>query len=121
MTVLCRGLVKGAHQSLDVGLELGDFSGFRVAEQRTGNTVLVWDYLGLHPLAQREAKYRNEQPSPEQRETDRRFFAIVTALTGAVHVTLADTTWGLSTRLWDTLTVVLDEHTSAHRPGTRTR
>ncbi|MFI5945549.1 DUF6919 domain-containing protein [Streptomyces uncialis] len=37
-----------------------------------------------------------------------------TALTRAVHIALADTAWGPSTRLWDTLTDVLD-HTAASR------
>ncbi|MEW1551892.1 DUF6919 domain-containing protein [Streptomyces tsukubensis] len=45
----------------------------------------------------------------------------LTALTGAVHVTLTDTTWGPSTRLWDALTAVLDDTSASRIPGARSR
>jgi RHS repeat-associated protein len=53
------------------------WDGGQLAEQHTNGVTLVWDYTGLHPLAQREAKTR------AQGESDRRFFAIVTDLAGA--------------------------------------
>ncbi|MFF8916666.1 RHS repeat-associated core domain-containing protein [Streptomyces sp. NPDC015032] len=55
------------------------WDGYQLAEQRTGNTVLVWDYTGLYPLAQRETKHQG----CDQQDVDRRFFAIVTDLTGS--------------------------------------
>ncbi|MEE1798153.1 DUF6531 domain-containing protein [Streptomyces sp. JV176] len=52
------------------------WDGAQLAEQYTQNTIMVWDYAGLRPLAQRES--RNAQD-----EVDRRFFAIVTDLAGS--------------------------------------
>ncbi|MFI6415366.1 RHS repeat-associated core domain-containing protein [Streptomyces sp. NPDC050585] len=52
------------------------WDGAQLAEQSTGDTTLVWDYAGMRPLCQREAK------KSSQAEIDRRFFAIVTDLTG---------------------------------------
>ncbi|MEO3978101.1 RHS repeat-associated core domain-containing protein [Streptomyces sp. CAU 1734] len=102
---LGRRIAKTHHHADGTITETTDYrwDGTQLAEQRTGNTVLVWDYLGLHPLAQREAKYRNGQPSPEQRETDRRFFAIVTDLTGSPHSMLAPdgtVSWRARTAAW---------------------
>lgn len=54
------------------------WDGSQLAEERTGATALVWDYVGLRPLAQRESKF-----DPEQLQIDRRFFAIVTDLAGS--------------------------------------
>ncbi len=54
------------------------WDGAQLAEQRTNGTTLVWDYVGLRPLAQRESK-----TDSGRREIDRRFFAIVTDLTGS--------------------------------------
>ncbi|MFD9877445.1 RHS repeat-associated core domain-containing protein [[Kitasatospora] papulosa] len=53
------------------------WDGALVAEERTGRTALVWDYVGLQPLCQREFKF-----DQDQQEIDRRFFAIVTDLVG---------------------------------------
>ncbi|MFH9677387.1 RHS repeat-associated core domain-containing protein [Streptomyces sp. NPDC017405] len=54
------------------------WDGAQLAEQHTDGISLTWDYLGQHPLAQRESK------TADQREAiDRRFFAIVTDLSGA--------------------------------------
>ncbi|WP_255311172.1 RHS repeat-associated core domain-containing protein [Streptomyces viridosporus] len=55
------------------------WDGTQLAEQRTGATVLVWDYAGLYPFAQRETKHQGD----DQQDIDRRFFAIVTDLTGS--------------------------------------
>ncbi|MFE2595649.1 RHS repeat-associated core domain-containing protein [Streptomyces sp. NPDC059396] len=54
------------------------WDGAQLAEQHANGTTLVWDYVGLFPLAQRESK-----ADSAQRETDRRFFAIVTDLAGS--------------------------------------
>ncbi|MFB7260562.1 RHS repeat-associated core domain-containing protein [Streptomyces nojiriensis] len=54
------------------------WDGAQLAEQDDGHTTLTWDYTGLLPLAQREAKRGDSQE-----EVDRRFFAIVTDLSGA--------------------------------------
>ncbi|MGW8768681.1 DUF6531 domain-containing protein [Streptomyces sp. NPDC055815] len=54
------------------------WDGGQIAEQYDGTTTLTWDYLGLQPLVQREAR------GATQGETDRRFFAIVN-----VHVNVA--------------------------------
>ncbi|MFJ9703439.1 RHS repeat-associated core domain-containing protein [Streptomyces fradiae] len=51
------------------------WDGAQLAEQYTGQTTLVWDYAGMRPLCQREAKTNTAQTQP-----DRRFFAIVTDL-----------------------------------------
>ncbi|MEU2232235.1 RHS repeat-associated core domain-containing protein [Streptomyces vietnamensis] len=53
------------------------WDGGQIAEQYDGTTTLTWDYLGLQPLAQREAR------KATQDETDRRFFAIIADLTGS--------------------------------------
>jgi RHS repeat-associated protein len=53
------------------------WDGAQIAEQYTQGTTLVWDYTGLRPLAQREVK-----TDSTQQEIDRRFFAIVTDLSG---------------------------------------
>ncbi|MFI1838382.1 RHS repeat-associated core domain-containing protein [Streptomyces olivaceoviridis] len=52
--------------------------GAQLAEQHTDGISLTWDYLGQHPLAQRETKSADQQQA-----IDRRFFAIVPDLTGA--------------------------------------
>ncbi|WP_031479179.1 RHS repeat-associated core domain-containing protein [Streptomyces bicolor] len=54
------------------------WDGAQLAEQHSNGVTLVWDYLGLLPLAQREVK----SLSASQEEIDRRFFAIVSDLTG---------------------------------------
>ncbi|MFG7946300.1 RHS repeat-associated core domain-containing protein [Streptomyces cacaoi] len=54
------------------------WDGGQLAEQQTAHTTLVWDHIGLRPLAQREMKVDSAQ-----REVDRRFFAIVTHLDGS--------------------------------------
>ncbi|MDQ0946064.1 RHS repeat-associated core domain-containing protein [Streptomyces sp. V1I1] len=54
------------------------WDGAQLAEQYTDSTTLVWDYAGLRPLAQREIK-----TDTAQEEIDRRFFAIVTDLSGS--------------------------------------
>ncbi|ELS58533.1 RHS repeat-associated core domain-containing protein [Streptomyces viridochromogenes] len=54
------------------------WDGAQLAEQHSNGITLVWDYTGLRPLAQREAK-----TDPAQQEIDRRFFAIVTDLAGS--------------------------------------
>ncbi|MBT2492424.1 DNA/RNA non-specific endonuclease [Streptomyces sp. ISL-96] len=54
------------------------WDGGQLVEQQNNGVTLVWDYLGLQPLAQRESK-----ADEAQEETDRRFFAIVTDLAGA--------------------------------------
>ena len=54
------------------------WDGGQLAEQHGNGVTLVWDYTGLHPLAQREFKADHTQ-----KEIDRRFFAIATDLTGA--------------------------------------
>lgn len=61
-------------------LESVDYSwdGAQVAEQRSGGITMVWDYDGMRPLSQREAR-----TDPDQQEVDRRFFAIVSDLTGS--------------------------------------
>ncbi|WP_318036716.1 hypothetical protein [Streptomyces chengmaiensis] len=46
--------------------------------RRERGTTLVWDYVSMHPLAQREAK-----TDSAQQEIDRRFFAIVADLSGS--------------------------------------
>ncbi|MEU1800421.1 RHS repeat-associated core domain-containing protein [Streptomyces sp. NPDC019937] len=79
------------------------WDGAQLAEQRTDDTTLVWDYTGLRPLAQRERK-----TDSEQREIDRRFFAIVSDLSGSPTELLAPdgslawrtraTAWGATQR-----------------------
>ncbi|MEU9858886.1 RHS repeat-associated core domain-containing protein [Streptomyces sp. NPDC047974] len=54
------------------------WDGSQLAEEDTHGTTLIWDYTGLKPLAQREVKRDSSQ-----QEIDRRFFAIVTDLSGA--------------------------------------
>ncbi|MER5359653.1 RHS repeat-associated core domain-containing protein [Streptomyces sp. NPDC002785] len=54
------------------------WDGAQLAEQCSGGTTLVWDYVGLRPLAQRESK-----TDAAQQEIDRRFFSIVTDLAGS--------------------------------------
>ncbi|WP_411073077.1 RHS repeat-associated core domain-containing protein [Streptomyces sp. cmx-4-25] len=56
------------------------WDGSQLAEQHAHahGTILVWDYTGLRPLAQREFKVDGAR-----REIDRRFFAIVSDLSGA--------------------------------------
>ncbi|UQA92762.1 RHS repeat-associated core domain-containing protein [Streptomyces halobius] len=54
------------------------WDGGQLAEQQSSGVTLVWDYKGLQPLAQRESK-----ANIAQEEIDRRFFAIVTDLSGA--------------------------------------
>ncbi|MFJ2113097.1 RHS repeat-associated core domain-containing protein [Streptomyces sp. NPDC087850] len=54
------------------------WDGAQLAEQYTAGTTLVWDYAGLRPLSQREVK-----TGSAQEEIDRRFFAIVTDLSGS--------------------------------------
>lgn len=81
------------------------WDGPQLAEQRAGNTVLVWDYLGLRPLAQREVKTRGGSDGEDQREFDRRFFAIVTDLTGGPQYKLApdgSIPWRARTTTWGT-------------------
>ncbi|WP_268256567.1 DUF6531 domain-containing protein [Streptomyces roseolus] len=53
------------------------WDGSQLAEEDAHGTTLVWDYTGLKPLAQREVKRDSSQ-----QEVDRRFFAIVTDLSG---------------------------------------
>ncbi|MEU3594401.1 RHS repeat-associated core domain-containing protein [Streptomyces filamentosus] len=53
------------------------WDGSQLAEEDTHATTLIWDYTGLKPLAQREVK-----KDSSQQEIDRRFFAIVTDLSG---------------------------------------
>ncbi|MFG3480115.1 RHS repeat-associated core domain-containing protein [Streptomyces sp. NPDC047980] len=76
------------------------WDGTQLAEQRTDGTILVWDYAGLYPMAQREAR----SGGSDQQETDRRFFAIVNDLSGSPQYMIApdgsvawrarSTTWG---------------------------
>ncbi|MDI3388746.1 RHS repeat-associated core domain-containing protein [Streptomyces sp. B-S-A8] len=54
------------------------WDGGQLAEQQSNGVSLVWDYMGLQPLAQRETK-----TDAAQEEIDRRFFAIVSDLSGA--------------------------------------
>ncbi|MFD4833339.1 DUF6919 domain-containing protein [Streptomyces uncialis] len=61
---------------------------------RPGDLAAVWS--GIHPDA-------------------------LAVLSSAVHITLADTTWGPSARLWDALTDVLDAHRANRLCGTRSR
>ncbi|MEV6420624.1 RHS repeat-associated core domain-containing protein [Streptomyces sp. NPDC051662] len=72
-----------AKQRLDVESRVVEatsycWDGAQLAEQYTEGTTLVWDYAGLCPLAQREFK-----TDSAQQEIDRRFFAIVTDLSGS--------------------------------------
>ncbi|MEU6774795.1 RHS repeat-associated core domain-containing protein [Streptomyces sp. NPDC046759] len=72
-----------AKQRLDAQGRITDattfcWDGAQLAEQQSNGITLVWDYAGLRPLAQRESK-----AGLTQEETDRRFFAIVTELSGA--------------------------------------
>ncbi|MFE6036825.1 RHS repeat-associated core domain-containing protein [Streptomyces sp. NPDC056452] len=80
---LGRRIAKVAQDPDGALLERIEYSwdGAQLAEQRTGNTVLVWDYAGLYPLAQRETKHHGDN----QEDVDRRFFAIVNDLTGSPH------------------------------------
>ncbi|MER5680478.1 RHS repeat-associated core domain-containing protein [Streptomyces sp. NPDC002238] len=54
------------------------WDGSQLAEQTAQGVTSVWDYAGLHPLAQREFK-----TDSSQREIDRRFFAVITDLSGS--------------------------------------
>ncbi|MGW4029428.1 DUF6531 domain-containing protein [Streptomyces sp. NPDC004838] len=104
---LARRIAKTHHRADGTILESVDFSwdGPQLAEQRTGNTVLVWDYLGARPLAQREMKTRADAAGADQREIDQRFFAIVTDLTGGPQYMLApdgSVSWRARTTAWGT-------------------
>ncbi|MEU8765019.1 RHS repeat-associated core domain-containing protein [Streptomyces sp. NPDC048659] len=73
------------------------WDGGQIAEQYDGTTTLTWDYLGLQPLAQREAR------GATQDDTDRRFFAIIADLTGSPSDLLTpdgDTAWHARTTAW---------------------
>ncbi|MFD7705464.1 RHS repeat-associated core domain-containing protein [Streptomyces caelestis] len=75
------------------------WDGTQLAEQRTGNTVLVWDYAGLYPLAQRETKHRAD----DQQDIDQRFFAIVADLTGSPSYMISPAgavAWRARTTAW---------------------
>ncbi|MEV8365298.1 DUF6531 domain-containing protein [Streptomyces niveus] len=104
---LNRRIAKIHHHADGTVLESVYFSwdGSQLAEQRTGDTVLVWDYLGLRPLAQREVKTRGDSGGEDQREIDRRFFAIVTDLTGGPQYMLApdgSVSWRARAMTWGT-------------------
>ncbi|WP_262386960.1 RHS repeat-associated core domain-containing protein [Streptomyces sp. TRM49041] len=74
------------------------WDGAQVAEQYTDHTILVWDYAGMYPLAQRESK-----TDDAQREIDRRFFAIVADLSGSPSELIApdgQIAWRSRTTAW---------------------
>ncbi|MGW5679516.1 RHS repeat-associated core domain-containing protein [Streptomyces sp. NPDC003860] len=110
---LARRIAKTHHRADGTVMESVDFSwdGTQLAEQRGGNTVLVWDYLGQRPLAQREIKTQAQvQPEAsaagaDQREIDQRFFAIIADLTGGPQYLLApdgSVSWRARTTAWGT-------------------
>lgn len=84
---LGRRIAKSHHHADGTVIEAIDYfwDGAQLAEQRSGGTTLVWDYAGLYPLAQREAKSRDE----DQEDIDRRFFAIVADLSGSPSYMIA--------------------------------
>jgi RHS repeat-associated protein len=61
------------------------WDGSQLAEEDTHGMTLIWDYTGLKPLAQREVKRDSSQ-----QEIDRRFFAIVTDLSGTPSELVAE-------------------------------
>ncbi|MEU3774324.1 RHS repeat-associated core domain-containing protein [Streptomyces sp. NPDC032472] len=74
------------------------WDGPQLAEQQSGDITLTWDYAGLYPLAQREAR-----TEADQEDVDRRFFAIVTGLDGSPHYLLTpegDVAWRARTTVW---------------------
>ncbi|MFD6274673.1 RHS repeat-associated core domain-containing protein [Streptomyces sp. NPDC060209] len=98
---LGRRIAKVHHDADGAVIERIEYSwdGSQLAEQRTGNTVLVWDYAGLYPLAQREAR----RHSGDQEDTDRRFFAIVNDLTGSPQYMISpngDMAWRARATAW---------------------
>lgn len=76
------------------------WDGCQLAEQETGSTTTVWDYVGQLPLAQREMK-----KDSTQREVDRRFFAIVADLSGMPAALVApdgEVAWRAWSTAWGT-------------------
>ncbi|MGW1281968.1 RHS repeat-associated core domain-containing protein [Streptomyces tsukubensis] len=76
------------------------WDGAQLAEQYTGGTTLVWDYLGGQPLSQRESKHA---AGDRQHEVDRRFFAIVTGLSGGPSELVSpqgDIGWRARSTVW---------------------
>ncbi|MET9622719.1 DUF6531 domain-containing protein [Streptomyces sp. NPDC006464] len=73
------------------------WDGGQIVEQYDGINTLSWDYLGLQPLAQREAR------GATQDDTDRRFFAIIADLTGSPSELVSpqgDIAWKARSTAW---------------------
>ncbi len=73
------------------------WDGAQLAEQYNGQTTLVWDYAGMRPLCQREAK------TGAHKEIDRRFFAIVTDLAGSPSELISpdgEVAWQARSTVW---------------------
>ncbi|MFE4617376.1 RHS repeat domain-containing protein [Streptomyces sp. NPDC056747] len=87
------------------------WDGGQIAEQYDGVTTLSWDYLGLQPLAQREAR------GESQEETDRRFFAVVADLTSSPSDLLTpdgDIAWSARTTAWGATQSARDQPLDQH-------
>ncbi|MGP4002869.1 RHS repeat-associated core domain-containing protein [Streptomyces sp. 8N706] len=89
----------------------------QLAEQYTGHTTLVWDYIGMRPLSQREMN-----TDSAQREIDRRFFAIVADLAGSPSELIApdgDIAWQARSTAWGATQWNHDStaHTPLRYPG----